>query len=69
MIVKVQRPLFTTEKIPKVLIYNRARTIEWFEPYTDYWKGWFGKHLKRYAKAHIEKTILIIDEVVADQDW
>ena len=68
MIVKVQRPLFTTGE-PQVLIYNRNRTIERLAPFTPAWRLWFGNELKRYARAHFDKTILVIDGIVADRAW
>jgi hypothetical protein len=68
MIIKVQKPLFTTGQ-PTVLIYNKDRSVMFQEPYTAEWADWFGTELKRYARAHIEGTIVVIDRVVADRPW
>ena len=68
MIVKCQKPL-CTNSVPMVLIYNKTRTVVRQEPYTKSWNKWFGSKLKFYAKAHVEGTILVIDEIVKDQPW
>ena len=36
---------------------------------TPEFSKFFGKRLKVYAKAHLEKGIIMVDEVVSDQDW
>jgi hypothetical protein len=68
MIVKVQRPLFTTG-VPEVLIYDRTRAIEITTPYSNAWESWFGDEFKRYARAHYKGSILVIDRIVADRAW
>lgn len=68
MIVKVQKPLFTNG-VPEVLIYNKSRTVLHMSRYTKEWEKWFGNRLKRYANAHIEDQIVIIDDIVADRNW
>ena len=68
MIVKCQKPLFTTG-CPTVLIYNKSRSIQQQTTYTREWQEWFGRKLKRYAQAKIEGTELVIGEVVEDRNW
>lgn len=65
MIVKVQKPLLGND----VLIYNRSRSVQILVPYTREWKKWFAGHLKRYAKAHLEGTELVIDKIAEDRNW
>jgi len=69
VIVKCQRPLVTNDPVPKVLIYNKTRSVEHLTPYTREWRSWFGKALKRYARAHLEGTIIVIDNIVEDRNW
>jgi hypothetical protein len=68
MVVKIQYPLFTTGK-PEVLIYDKRKTVVFLLPYKGKWKELLGDKLKIYARAHMEKTILVIDEVIPDQSW
>lgn len=65
MIVKVQKPLHGND----VLIYNRSRSVQILVSYTIEWKKWFDGYLKRYAKAHLEGTELVIDKIAEDRNW
>jgi hypothetical protein len=69
MIVKIQRPLFSSNECPTVLIYNKDRTVEYQTPYNNEWETWFGDKLKRYTKAYLHKGILVIKQPVQDKSW
>lgn len=70
MIVKIQRPLMTNgQEKPQALIYNQDRSVEAMIDYEAY-EGMFELYeLKIYHYAHMEGTILHIDERAPDQDW
>lgn len=66
MIVKCQFPLGGTAQI---LIYDKSRTVTWLQDVTPEWKLLFNGKLKIYCKAHLEGTVLVVDDLVEDQDW
>lgn len=55
MIVKIQRPLMTTEGTPPALIYNRSRNIYTQVPFTSVEVLFEPDELKIYVKAHLDK--------------
>jgi hypothetical protein len=69
MIVKIQRPLFTTEKGELALIYNRDRTFETIVPFEEVEQLFEAGINKVYAHAHLEGTDLHINDWAPDQPW
>ena len=64
-IVKIQKPIAGNTRHP-CLIYNEDRSVETFAECEQL----FGKgEFKIYHRAHLEGTILHIDERVEDQDF
>jgi hypothetical protein len=70
MIVKIQRPIVSSEEVPKALVYNRGRKFEAFMPMTSDIEGLFGEgEYKVYHKVKVKRGIIFIGERVADQDF
>lgn len=74
MIVKIQRPLISTQEDPPVLIYNRSRTHEIEVPYSNVQSMFeppeaIDNPLKIYVKAKMKGTLLHLGRRVEDQDW
>jgi hypothetical protein len=70
MIVKCQRQTFPDPFSTDILITTEAGDVCTIQPLgiadIEYL---FQDERKVYAKAHLEGTIIVIDEVVDDQDW
>lgn len=70
MIVKIQRPLASTEPNPPALVYNEDRSVTLHMPITPELKHLFqGGELKVYHKATIEGDKLMIGRRVQNPDW
>jgi hypothetical protein len=69
MIIKIQKPIVTTEEVPQALIYDRDRTVQLTVPFTDVEELFGPFQLKVYARAKIKGKNLVIQDVVPDQDW
>ena len=70
MIVKIQRPLFTTEERPMALVYNRGRKFYAQMPFTPEIAGLFEDgSLKVYHHAKEKRGKLLIGERVPEQDF
>jgi hypothetical protein len=52
-----------------VLIYNEDRSIFYEQEATEELRAILFDRLKRYLYAHLEGTILNLDEDAPDQDW
>ena len=70
MIVKIQRPIRTNERVPKALIYNQDRSVEYMPDLTDV-EELFGPHeFKIYHHATINgKNQLVIGNRAPVQVW
>ncbi len=69
MIVKIQRPLMTTESVPQALIYNRSRSFEQMIPFTEVECLFSGTELKIFCKARLDDDKLVIGRKLNPQDW
>lgn len=70
MIVKIQRPVFSSEPNRGfVLIYNEDRDIYLEMEPEDFISLFKENEFKIYHHAHMEGTLLHIDERAQDQDW
>lgn len=69
MIVKIQRPLMTTESEPMALIYNQDRSIQTQQSFYDVAPLFDREELKVYHYAKMKGTILQIGERAPDQVW
>lgn len=70
MIVKIQRPLFTTEERPMALVYNRGRAFQAQMPFTPEIAELFADgSLKVYHHAKSKRGKLLIGERVEEQDF
>lgn len=70
MIVKIQRPLMSSEPEPKVLVYNRGRSFYAQLPFTSAIAALFDDgSLKVYHRAKVKGSTLLIGERVKDQDF
>lgn len=70
MIVKIQRPLISTEAQPKALVYNRGRSFEAQMPFTPDIEQLFSDgSLKVYHHAKTRGRKLLIGERVEEQDF
>ena len=69
-IIKVQRPLFTTEPNPQVLVYNQDRSICQQFPFTEELQELFRDDvLKLYFEATIRNGELTLVNNIEQQDW
>jgi hypothetical protein len=70
MIVKCQRQSFPDPDSTDIFIYNKDESVCTIQPMsTNDIEALFQDDRKVYANAHLEGTIIVIDEVVDDQDW
>ena len=69
MIIKIQRSIVTNMPVPQVVIYNEDRSIFWQGPMPEDIKKLMGRYSKVYAKAKIVGTEVVVDRIIADQDW
>ena len=70
-IFKVQRPLMTTEKEPKLFIYDKDRKYETFIPMRlakDILKM-MGNQSKKFFDGEIEDGKVLINSTAPEQDW
>ena len=66
MIVKVQVSLSSP---PRVLVYNRDRSVQWEGPLlAEVWRLMRGR-LKAFFAAEIVDTVVQLDRRVVDEDW
>ena len=70
MIVKIQKPIFTTG-VPCILIYDKKRTFHYQEPYDEKKHGpLFHGRLKVYVRAYLDKNnMLVIGKEVRGRSW
>lgn len=69
MILKIQRPIVTTEPAPLMLIYNQDRSIDETLPMTEELFSLFGDEYKLYIEAEIVEGVMQIQRVVEEQSW
>lgn len=69
MIVKVQRPLGSSEADPPALVYDRGRTFQRFIPLSPAVLALLGDRPNAYCEATIEGGDLVLGARVADQAW
>lgn len=76
MIVKVQLPLYSTEKNPQALVYNKTRSIKMLVDVTPELLKWMslGEELeppepKLFFKAHIKGDKLVLNDYAKWQEW
>lgn len=69
MIVKVQVSLASSYDKKRVLIYNEDRTVEYEQEADQAILDIMDGAPKKYFNAHMEKTLLVIDEEVDPQSW
>lgn len=69
MIVKIQKPFMTNGSEPIAFIYDEFRAHETQVPLSTVDQLFFLNEYKIYHHAHMEGTILHIDERTQDQDW
>lgn len=69
MIIKLQRPIWTSGEEQDILIYNKHRSImfEWNTPELNELFG--SDEYKIYHHAHMKGTLLHIGKRAPDQDW
>lgn len=69
-IFKLQRPLFTTEEEPKILVYNQSRSWEGQIPITPELLALFGDQAKIYIIATPQDDGKLIPiELISEQPW
>jgi hypothetical protein len=69
-IIKVQRPLHTTEPNPQVLVYNQDRSILQQFPFTEELQELFRDDvLKLYFEATLRRGELTLVKNIEQQDW
>lgn len=69
-IIKVQRPLHTTEPHPQVLVYNQDRSILQQFPFTEELQELFRDDvLKLYFEATLRNGELTLVNNIEQQDW
>ncbi len=70
MIVKIQRPLVSSEPDPMALVYNRDRSLEAHMPMTPDIEALFADgSLKVYHRASLRGTELHIGRRVKEPNW
>ena len=69
MIVKVQIPLYTTEKQPQALVTDETREINFRVPVTVDLRARMGTLTKRYFQATVEGHQLVLGDVAPAQEW
>lgn len=71
MMVKIQRPLFSTEPRTECLIYNEDRSVLALLTEPSVFQLFGKEEYKIYHHAHMEGTILHIDDRCENQvfDW
>ena len=69
MIVKIQRPLMTTESVPQALIYNRSRSVQQMVPFGEVEYLFSRSELKIFCKARLDDDKLVIGRKLNPQDW
>lgn len=71
MIVKLQRPLFSTVKNPPALAYDQTRAVHCELPMTEALRKLFRNRAKIYCEAEVDaKGRLVIGKPVPDRrDW
>lgn len=69
-IVKVQKPLFTSEpEAPMALVYNEDRSLNVMVPYTEDLERLFGDDMKQYWLADWSGGEVELLKEVGEQDW
>lgn len=70
MIVKIQRPIMSSEPEPMALVYNRDRSLYANMPMTPVIEALFADgSLKVYHRAHLQGTELQIGRRVKEPSW
>ena len=69
MIVKVQRPLGSSDANPPALVYDRGRAFQRMVPLSAEVLALLGDRPKVYCEASVEAGQLVFGAVVADQAW
>ena len=69
MIVKVQLPLFSSEKNPPALIYNKDRKIYATVPVTEEVVELMGDSAKEFFHAEIEDGNIVLGDKAPWQKW
>jgi hypothetical protein len=68
-IVKVQRPLASSEADPPALVYNQDRTLIEFFPFDQALREAMGGDLKQYWWAYLQAGILYLERIAPEQEW
>lgn len=69
MIIKVQWPVATNEDVPKVLIYNQDRSVEYQTEATPEFSRIMHHKLKAFFFAELKGTIVHIGRRAPWQEW
>lgn len=70
MIIKLQKPLFSTHGDADVLVYDERRTFTAQVPLTRRLDAMFGVSVKMYCEARMtEKRSLVVSRRIDDQTW
>ena len=59
---KVQKPLFSTEEAPQVLVYNEDKSYEGYVPMTDELESMFGVFPKFYVWGMVLSNGIVVME-------
>lgn len=72
ILLKFQRPLFTTAKSPMMLVYEESRKFMQEVPIPELYHGYFDRHGEKfYAKAVIMNGEVSVDEadILPQSQW
>lgn len=69
MIVKIQRPLDSSQEKPPALVYNKNRTYTTFAEFSDELRELMGERLKVYCEAEIDGEHLALLGEVEGESW
>lgn len=69
MIVKIQRPLESSQETPPALVYNQDKTYKAFVPFDEGLRALMGDDLKIYAEVEIEEEGIGIVRIISPQAW
>lgn len=69
MILKVQLPLLTTEKLNTVLVYNKSRSVMAQLPEPKGLRKAMKGEPKAFFKGHTKDGFIYLDEITSWQDW
>lgn len=69
MILKVQLSLFTTADRPRLLVYNKDRSVFWEGPLTKKLANVLGDAPKQFWVGDVKKAKVLLQKKAAWQSW